>query len=254
MKIISYNVNGIRSAIKKGFLDWLKTSDADVVQLQEIKASEGDFDVDWFRSVGYESACFSAEKKGYSGVALLFKKQPDAIVKGFGNELIDREGRMIRADFGDISICSLYLPSGTTGDIRQAFKMECLAYFTDYVNELRKSRPNLIIGGDYNICRTKIDIHDPVSNKNSSGFKPEEREWFAQFLETGMVDSFRQIHPEALHQYSWWSYRAGARNNNKGWRIDYQLVTPELAPRIKNASIMMDVVHSDHCPIYLEIE
>ena len=215
MKIISYNVNGIRAALKKGFIDWLKSANPDVICLQEIKAQEDQLDLSVFENAGYHySYWFSAQKKGYSGVAILSKKEPTNVVYGTGIESMDFEGRNIRVDFDGVSVMSLYLPSGTNL-ARLEHKLEYMDLFQDYINTLKKEVPNLIICGDYNICHEAIDIHDPVRNKNISGFLPEERAWMSQFLENGFVDAFREFNSEA-HNYSWWSYRANSRANNKG--------------------------------------
>jgi exodeoxyribonuclease-3 len=252
-KIITYNVNGIRAAVKKGFLEWLETTNPDVVCIQETKAQPDQIPVFELEAMGYKTFIHSAKKKGYSGVAILSKKQPDHIESGMGIEKYDQEGRFIRADFGDVSIVSVYHPSGSSGDVRQDFKMQWLADFQDYVTELKKTRPKLIICGDYNICHRPIDIHDPVRNATSSGFLPEEREWMSSFLDSGFIDSFRHLNKEP-HQYSWWSYRANARANNKGWRIDYNMVTENLKDKIRHAAILPDAMHSDHCPVLLEID
>jgi exodeoxyribonuclease-3 len=250
--IITYNVNGIRSAISKGLLDWLASETPDILLIQETKAQPEQIPVMDFMDLGYTSFWHSAEKKGYSGVGILSKAEPDDVIAGMGIGKYDREGRFLRADFGDLSVVSVYHPSGSSGEERQAFKMEWLADFQDYVTELRKSRPRLIIGGDYNICHQAIDIHDPVGNKNSSGFLPEEREWMSGFLGTGFIDTFRHFNPDP-HHYSWWSFRANARAKNKGWRIDYNMATGNLEAQLEGASILPDVVHSDHCPVKLEI-
>lgn len=252
MRVISYNVNGIRSAINKGFIEWLATDPADVICIQETKASPENLDLALFENIGYHSYWFSAQKKGYSGVAILTKIVPDQVVYGNAYEQSDAEGRVIRIDIGDVSILSAYFPSGTTGDIRQTYKYQWLDEFFDYIQELRKSRQKLIICGDYNICHQPIDIHNPVSNKNSSGFLPEERTWMDKWFAHKMVDTFRYINPHP-HQYTWWSFRANARANNKGWRIDYISVSKDLATHIKDAKIMPEVVHSDHCPTYAEL-
>ncbi|WP_406685556.1 exodeoxyribonuclease III [Seonamhaeicola sp. MEBiC1930] len=252
MKIISYNVNGIRAAINKGFIDWLKAANPDVICLQEIKALKEQLDLSIFEEVGYKyHYWFSAQKKGYSGVAILCKNQPNHIEYGTGIESMDFEGRNLRVDFNNCSIMSLYLPSGTN-IARLEHKLEYMAMFQDYVNELRKTIPNLIICGDYNICHEAIDIHNPKM-KNVSGFLPVEREWIGAFIESGFIDSFRHINPET-QQYSWWSYRANARANNKGWRLDYAMVSEPLQENIKRAVILSDAVHSDHCPILVEID
>jgi exodeoxyribonuclease-3 len=252
MKIISYNVNGIRAAIAKGLLEWLDGVKPDVVCFQELKATPDQIPVIEIEAMGYHCYWFPAQKKGYSGVGILAKQEPDKVVYGMDNKLYDDEGRFLRADFGDLSVVSVYHPSGTTGETRQDFKMEWLDFFRGYVNKLRKERPNLVISGDYNICHEAIDIHDPVRNATNSGFLPEERQWFTDFLSDGYIDSFRHLHKDPGH-YSWWSYRANARANNKGWRIDYHIVTDNLKDKIANASIFPEAVHSDHCPIYIEL-
>ena len=253
MKIISYNVNGIRAALKKGFIDWLKSANPDVICLQEIKAQEDQLDLSVFENAGYHySYWFSAQKKGYSGVAILSKKEPTNVVYGTGIESMDFEGRNIRVDFDGVSVMSLYLPSGTNL-ARLEHKLEYMDLFQDYINTLKKKVPNLIICGDYNICHEAIDVHDPVRNKNISGFLPEERAWMSQFLENGFVDAFREFNSEA-HNYSWWSYRANSRTNNKGWRLDYTLVTQSLQEKLKRAVILSEVVHSDHCPVLVELK
>ncbi|TWO32124.1 exodeoxyribonuclease III [Seonamhaeicola sediminis] len=253
MKIISYNVNGIRAAINKGFLDWLKAASPDVICLQEIKALKEQLDLAVFEEAGYKHHYwFSAQKKGYSGVAVLSKSKPNHIEYGTGIESMDFEGRNLRVDFDNCSIMSLYLPSGTN-IARLEHKLEYMAMFQDYINNLKETIPNLIICGDYNICHEEIDIHNPKGLKNVSGFLPVEREWIGAFINNGFVDSFRFINPEK-QQYSWWSYRANARANNKGWRLDYAMVAKPLQENIKRAVILQDAVHSDHCPILLEIE
>lgn len=252
-RILSYNVNGIRAALKKGFLDWLVLENPDIVCLQETKAQPGQMREEEFKQKGYRIYAHSALKPGYSSVAILTKEEPDHIEYGMGNAKYDNEGRVIRADFGDLSVISAYFPSGTTGGLRQAFKMDFLADFRAYLNELRKERPNLVISGDYNICRLWIDIHNPEKQQNTSGFLPEEREWFQQFVDDGYVDSFREVVTEP-HHYSWWSYRAGARARNKGWRIDYHMLTSPLKSKIINAGILPQVVHSDHCPVWVELD
>lgn len=253
MKIISYNVNGVRAALNKGFIDWLGTVSPDVVCLQEIKANEDQLDLSIFKEAGYTyTYWFSAQKKGYSGVAILSKSEPDAVVYGTGIEYMDFEGRNIRADFGDLSIMSMYLPSGTNMD-RLDHKLKYMADFQEYVNELRKTNPNLIILGDYNICHKAIDIHNPVGLKNVSGFLPVEREWIGDFIDSGFIDSFREFNDEP-DNYTWWSYRANARNNNKGWRLDYGMVAEPLKDRLKRSVILSEARHSDHCPILIEVE
>ena len=252
MKLISYNVNGIRAAMTKGLLHWLEAADPDVICFQEIKAQEDQVDKLRFAELGYHyQYWFPAEKKGYSGVAVLSKHEPRKVVFGTGIKTMDREGRNLRVDFDGFSVMSLYLPSGTSDD-RLAFKLNYMDEFLDYTNALRKEVPNLIICGDYNICHEPIDIHDPVRLKTVSGFLPVEREWLTKFIQSGFVDSFRHLHPD-LQQYSWWSYRQNARANNKGWRLDYHMVTEPLKDQIKRAVILQEAQHSDHCPVLLEI-
>ena len=172
---------------------------------------------------------------------------------GCGIEHYDFEGRVLRVDFDTCSVMSVYHPSGSSGDERQAFKMQWLADFQNYINDLKTKVPNLILCGDYNICHKAIDIHNPKSNANTSGFLPEEREWMEQFIQSGFVDSFRHFNQEP-HQYSWWSYRAGSRGKNLGWRIDYNLVANELGKHLKRSVILSDAMHSDHCPVLLEMD
>lgn len=253
MKIITYNVNGIRAAMGKGLADWVKAAAPDVLCLQEIKATPDVVDATPFTSMGYELFWFPAEKKGYSGTAIFTKLKPDHVEYGTGMKSYDAEGRFVRMDLGDVSIMSTYFPSGTTGDERQQFKYRFLDDFLAYVNKLRKKRPNLIISGDYNICHKPIDIHNPVSNANSSGFLPEEREWMSAFLKAGFIDTFRHFNEEP-HHYTWWSFRANSRAKNLGWRIDYHMATESLRPRLKRAAILPDARHSDHCPVLLELK
>ena len=253
MTIISYNVNGIRAAIRKGFLDWIQQANPDVVCLQEIKAHPEQLDLSDFENAGYPyHYWYPATKKGYSGVAILSKTEPKNIQYGTGIEHMDFEGRNIRVDFEDISVMSLYLPSGTNIQ-RLEHKFKFMDDFQQYIDQLKDEIPNLVICGDYNICHEAIDIHDPVRLKNTSGFLPEERAWIDAFMESGFIDSFRHFNDEP-DNYSWWSYRANARNNNKGWRIDYNLVATPLKDRMKRAVILPEAYHSDHCPVLVEIE
>jgi len=248
MHVISYNINGVRAGIKKGLLEWLKKENPDVICFQEIKANIDQFDASQFEKLGYHCYWHSAQKKGYSGVAILTKLKPKKVTYGCGKKIFDNEGRVLKIDFDTISIMSCYFPSGTTGGVRQKFKMDFLHYFYDFI----KLQPaNLIVCGDYNICHKSIDIHNPIVNKSSSGFLPEERDWITAFLKLGFIDTFRYINPNP-DNYSWWSYRANARNNNKGWRIDYNMLSKSLETSIKDARIMKEVTYSDHCPVLLE--
>ncbi len=252
-KIISYNVNGIRAAINKGLLDWMKKVKPGILCIQETKAQPDQVDLDPFRKLGYVDHWHSAEKKGYSGVLILADREPDNVVIGMNTSDYDSEGRVIRFDFGDISLLNVYIPSGTTGDVRQDFKMKFLDDFLSFLTNLRKDRPNLLVCGDFNIAHREIDIHNPVSNKKTSGFLPEERAWVDKFLESGFVDTFRHMHPDTV-KYSWWSFRSNARVKNLGWRLDYHMVTDPLANRIKDAGIMNDAAHSDHCPVWVDLD
>ena len=253
MKIISYNVNGIRAAITKGFAEWVKAANPDVLCLQEIKACEKTFDKQVFENLGYHVYLHPAVKKGYSGVAILSKHQPKNISIGCGNDLYDCEGRVIRADFADFSVMSVYMPSGSSGDTRQSFKMQWLSFFQEYANTLKQTLPGLVICGDYNICHQPIDIHNPKSNAKSSVFLPEERSWLSEFVDSGFIDTFRHFNQEP-HNYTWWSYRSGARGKNLGWRIDYHMVTDNLRDKLKRAAILPEAKHSDHCPVLLEMK
>ncbi|HMQ00354.1 MAG TPA: exodeoxyribonuclease III, partial [Cyclobacteriaceae bacterium] len=252
MKILTYNINGIRSALSKGFADWLKATRADVVCLQEVKANIDQFDKNILADLGYEIFWMPAVKKGYSGVAILSKAKPNKVNYGCGINKYDDEGRVLRADFDKFSLMSVYMPSGSSGDERQAFKMQWLDDFYGYVQDLKRDYPNLIISGDYNICHKPIDIHNPVSNKNSSGFLPEEREWMNKFVESGFIDAFRHFDDRA-HQYTWWSFRAGARKKNLGWRIDYHMASLPMKEFLKKSAILPEAHHSDHCPVLLEL-
>jgi exodeoxyribonuclease-3 len=255
MKIISYNVNGIRSATTKNFLGWLEATDADMICLQEVKALPVQIPeiITVIEQLGYHHYWFPAEKKGYSGVAILSRIKPNHVVYGCGEEWIDKEGRILRADFDTFSLMSVYLPSGSSGDERQVKKYAFMSFFQNYISALRSTHPNMVISGDYNICATPMDIHNPKSNANSSGFLPEEREWMAMFLESGFIDTFRHFNKDP-HQYTWWSFRANSRAKNLGWRIDYHLATLPMLAKLKNVTILPDAVHSDHCPVLLETD
>lgn len=254
MRIISYNVNGLRAAINKGFLNWLKTDPADVICLQETKAQRVNVDHTPFHDLGYRDFWFSAQKKGYSGVAVFTRITPDRVQYGTGHRLSDDEGRVLQLVFGDILLVNAYFPSGTSGEERQRYKYSWLDEFSHYLDQLKKRCPKMILCGDYNIAHKEIDIHNPKGNAKNSGFLPEERDWMNKFFANGWVDSFRIHHPEP-HRYSWWSQRfPGVRANNKGWRIDYINVTTALMNQVIHSEIYPDVMHSDHCPVYAEIK
>lgn len=249
MKIVSYNVNGIRANIKKGLLPWLAEQDPSIICLQEIKLDDPQLVEPQFRSMGYHCYWFPAVKKGYSGVGLLSKLAPKSITLGMEIPEYDGEGRVLRAEFDDFTLLSCYFPSGSSGDARQAFKMKFLEDFTVFIEKIQNEGKKLIICGDVNICHQSIDIHNPISNAKSSGFLPEERAWVSTFLGVGFIDAFRHLHPEEAHQYTWWTYRAGAKSKNLGWRIDYFFLSSDLLPRLASCQHHPDVLMSDHCPI-----
>lgn len=253
IKILSYNVNGIRAALRKDLINWIKDVNPDIVCFQEIKANEDQFDTSLFEEMGYYNYWFSAQKKGYSGVGIISKIKPENVQIGTGIDFMDFEGRNLRLDFKKFSVMSLYLPSGTNIN-RLQFKFKYMYEFEKYIQSLKSEIPNLIIGGDYNICHQPIDIHDSSPRMEKvSGFLPKERAWIDKFIDSGFVDSFR-LYNKLPHKYSWWSYRANSRNNNKGWRIDYLLVSKSLKENITESYILDDVVHSDHCPIGINIK
>jgi exodeoxyribonuclease III len=248
MKFVTFNVNGIRSALNKGLDTWLAENQPDILCLQEIKLSETELVEPRFAELGYKCAWFPAQKKGYSGVAIISKKAPKSVEYGCGIEAFDFEGRSILAHFDNFSVLCAYFPSGTTGDIRQTVKMQFLTDIQAYILEIKKRVPNLLICGDVNICHTEIDIHNPKANQKSSGFLPEERAWVSSFLDLGFTDCFRHKVAEP-HYYTWWSLRSGARDRNLGWRIDYVFADNHLNSKILDAYIRSEIKFSDHCPV-----
>ncbi len=253
MKLVTYNINGIRAAIKKGLVEWMSFVAADVVCFQEVKANEDQVDLDLFRQLGYRYIYWNAaEKKGYSGTVILSKIEPLQVIKGCDMPVYDSEGRVLAICFSDFTLMNVYFPSGSSGEIRQAFKMQWLEYFSTFIGAFLAQHPKLIICGDINICHKAIDIHNPVSNKRSSGFLPEEREWLDRFLDNGFLDVFRHFNNDP-HHYTWWSNIYNSRSKNLGWRIDYFLASENLKENLKRSVILKDAVHSDHCPVLLEI-
>jgi len=248
MKISTYNVNGIRAATKKGLVDWLKSESPDVLCLQEIKADADQFPDELF-TLGYEFFIHPAQKKGYSGVAILTKSKPIRSSVGMGVDWVDAEGRVLTVEFEHLRVVSVYAPSGTTGEERQAVKYRFLDVFLEWMNRLTADGKPTVFCGDINIAHMAIDIHNPISNKNTSGFLPEERAWFTSVLEAGYEDVFRDLHPGEKDLYSWWTVRANAKANNKGWRIDYQIATKGLSARASDARITRELDLSDHVPV-----
>ena len=251
--LISYNLNGIRAAATKGLNTWLQHENPDLFCIQELKAQKDQIDIASFENLGYHCYLNPALRKGYSGTAIFSKQKPDNVVFGIGDKRYDDEGRLVRCDFGDITLINSYFPSGTMGDERQAFKMDYLSDFLKYIEELRKTRSKIIITGDFNICHKPIDINKPEKHTKMSGFLPEERAWVDEFQAAGFVDTFR-VFCQDSERYSWWSYRFGARPKNLGWRIDYFWVSENLRENLIGADILDQVIHSDHCPVTLRMK
>ncbi|WP_185868661.1 exodeoxyribonuclease III [Blattabacterium cuenoti] len=256
MKIVSYNINGIRSVIRKGFVNWINMYHPDIICLQEIKAFPEQINTSLFEHLKYYCYWFPSQRKGYSGVAILSKKKPLYIKYGIGLESIDKEGRVLRIDINfdkkRISIINIYLPSGSNMEKRLSFKFFFMKKFFSYIKKLKKNMKNILICGDFNICYSDIDIHDPENNQNISGFLPQERKWIENLVRLGFIDSFR-FYVKTRNHYSWWNYRFNARKKNKGWRIDYIMVSHILEKYMKNAYLLPEIYYSDHCPMVLEL-
>lgn len=253
IKISSYNVNGIRAAHRKGFADWVEESNPDVICIQEMRALESQIPKE-IKELGYHKYYHEAEKKGYSGVAIYSKQEPIKVSAGLGVDWVDKEGRVLMAEFDAFRVFSVYAPSGTTGDVRQDMKMDFLDDFIRFGKNWVNDEKPTVFCGDFNICHTEIDIHNPSKQHNTSGFLPEERAWVTDFLEAGYYDVFRELHPDKTDLYSWWSYRAASKKRNKGWRIDYHLATTELANRAKSAEIEKKWDISDHAPVSISYD
>jgi exodeoxyribonuclease-3 len=237
--------------VRKGFVEWLEATQADAICLQEIKVDALNFPYSLFENLGYECLIFPAQKAGYSGTAILTKHNPKDIIKGIGIDQYDQEGRVIQAVFEDFTLISAYFPSGSSGEERQSIKIQFLKDFYEWIET--KKDEQLVICGDFNICHQAIDIHNPKANANSTGFLPEERAWMSEFLALGFIDTFRHLCKEP-HHYTWWSSRSGARDKNLGWRIDYQIISQSLEPKLKKSFILNEARHSDHCPIMIHLE
>lgn len=253
MKITTWNINGIRAAMGKNILDWIKANQADVVCLQEIKAKEHQIDIEQINATGYQCVCNPAEQPGYSGTANLFFSEPKEIIKGMGEEKFDNEGRVIRFVYPDFELYNIYFPNGGQENRRVPYKLDFYAYLLDLCDQLQKDGKEIIITGDFNTAHKEIDLKNPKSNVKNTGFLPEEREWIDRYLEHGFIDAYRKFYPET-EEYTWWTYRFGARNRNIGWRLDYYLVTKGIMKRTKDVIIHTEVMGSDHCPVSIILE
>ena len=254
LRVISLNANGIRAAARKGFFDWLQVQDADVVCIQETKAQEHQLVDDCFTPAGYHCYYQDALKKGYSGVAVYARQRPAKVIRGFGVPEFDSEGRYLELQFGGLSVVSVYLPSGSSGDERQAAKFRCLEQFEAHLKKLKRRRAEYILCGDWNIAHREIDLKNWKANRKNSGFLPEERAWMDKLFDThGFVDAFRKINPDK-EEYTWWSNRGRAWDNNVGWRIDYHIVTPGLRDKILRSEIYRTERFSDHAPLTLDYD
>ncbi len=253
MKIYSWNLNGIRAAKKKGFLTWVNETSPDILCLQETRIQPEQLTDDLTNLNNYHSYFHSGERKGYSGVALYSKKEPLNVEYGMGIKKFDREGRVLTAEYDDFIILSIYFPNGRSRSERLEYKLDFHQAILDYCEKLKSRGKGLIISGDYNIAHHEIDLHSPENNVKKSGFLPIERRWVDKFIKHGYIDTYRQFHPEEI-KYSWWSYRTRARSRNAGWRIDYHFISEDLVKQVISADILTDVMGSDHCPIFLELE
>lgn len=253
MKIYSWNVNGIRAIAKKGFFDWINNLDADIVCLQETKASPDQLSFDLTEIGPFESSFAAAVKKGYSGVATYSKIKPESIQIGLNNQKFDQEGRTIITKYKNFTLFNIYFPNGKASVERLAYKMDYYNFLLNYLKELLKTEKNIVICGDVNTAHQEIDLARPKENELISGFLKEERAWIDELLELGFIDSFRHINPAKKDAYTWWSQRSGARQRNVGWRIDYFFISQNLLKNLKSAEVHPQVLGSDHCPISIEL-
>lgn len=254
MRLISWNVNGIRAVERKGFFDWLASQPADIVCLQETKAHPEQLTDKFLHPKPYSSYWSSAEKKGYSGVAVFTKKAPVRITDKLGTDEFDHEGRVLQLDFDEFILFNIYFPNGSRGNVRVPFKMKFYDCFLKKIEALRKKGKSVIVCGDVNTAHQEIDLARPRENEKNTGFLPEERAWVSKFLSKGYIDTFRHFYPDEPGHYTWWDYKTGARARDVGWRIDYFFITPDLDPKLQKAFIQKDVLGSDHCPIGIDIK
>lgn len=250
MKLVSWNVNGIRSCLKKGFMDFFTEADADIFCVQEIKIVKGDIDIQMNGYNEYNEYWNYAQKKGYAGTAVFSKKEPLSAKTGIGVDIHDKEGRVITLEFEDFFLVNVYTPNAGIGLKRLSYRMQWEDDFRDYLTALPKQ---VIVFGDFNVAHKAIDLRNPLDNRQSAGFSDEERKKFTELLDTGFIDSFRYLYPEARNKYTYWSYKFGARQRNAGWRIDYGCITSGLKGKLKNFTMNSDILGSDHCPVTLEI-
>ncbi len=254
MRLVSFNVNGIRAAARKGLLDYVARESADVLMFQETKAHVDQLDASLVQPEGWVALYESGERRGYSGTATWLRRAPDEVWTGFGEERLDREGRILATRLGDLVVFNIYFPNGAQSEERLRYKLDFYDAAFAHFEQQRALGRSLVIAGDYNTAHYPIDLARPKENENISGFLPIERAWLDRLVEAGYVDTFRHLHPERAGAYSWWSWRAQARPRNIGWRIDYFFVSPELLPRVRAAEILADVEGSDHCPVALELD
>lgn len=253
MRLLSWNVNGIRAVEKKGFLDWLNQESPDILCLQETKAHPDQLGEALLKPNGYRTYWSAAEKKGYSGVAVFSKREPLSVREGLGSPEFDSEGRTLMVDYGEFILFNIYYPNGGSGNKRVPFKMAFYDTFFTTVEALRKKGKKLVICGDVNTAHKEIDLSRPKENEKNTGFLPEERAWVSKFIDAGYIDTFRHFHPEPQH-YTWWDYKTKARERNIGWRIDYFFISDNALPHLKEATILKDVQGSDHCPVGIVLE